>query len=143
MNPKSYLRQIRDISLEIESKQKEKEVYHQEMLSLPATDYSQERVQSSSNNPLESAVLKYIELTKDIDEQIERLSEVRSRISKEIDQVDDVDARHLLRLRYIKYYTWEKIAVEMHYNISWIYKLHSRALQKFKEDREREGQPVI
>jgi len=37
----------------------------------------------------------------------------------------------ILRYRYINGYTWEMIAVEMHYSYQWVCELHGRALQHF------------
>ena len=42
----------------------------------------------------------------------------------------DDTQREVLTRRYLLYQKWEYIAVEMNYNIKWIFKLHGKALSK-------------
>ena len=42
--------------------------------------------------------------------------------------VSDVELQTLLEKRYLCFLSWEKIAVEMHYSIQHIYRMHDTAL---------------
>lgn len=53
-------------------------------------------------------------------------------IIKDIEAVDDMAERELMRLRYINGMTWSQIADKMHYSDRWVLVLHGRALAHFK-----------
>lgn len=53
-------------------------------------------------------------------------------IIKDIEAVDDMAERELMRLRYINGMTWSQIADKMHYSDRWVRVLHGRALAHFK-----------
>ena len=57
------------------------------------------------------------------------LVDLKREIARVIDEVEDVDCRTLLELRYLCFKTWEQIAVEMHYCIDNVYKMHRKALR--------------
>ena len=49
-------------------------------------------------------------------------------IASSIMDMEDDTEQELMRLKYLHDMTWEEIAVEMHYTVRWIYKLHGDAL---------------
>jgi len=44
--------------------------------------------------------------------------------------IDNLEYQTLLELRYLCFYSWEKIAVEMDYDLRYMHKLHRKALEQ-------------
>lgn len=59
---------------------------------------------------------------------MDNLVELKKEIMATIHAVSDVELQTLLEKRYLCFLSWEKIAVEMHYSIQHIYRMHDTAL---------------
>ena len=92
-----------------------------------------EKVQSSNGNTSERRFVNYVAYSETIDKRIDELYAVKNEILTAINTVADNTLRELLILRYIKFYTWEEIAVKMGYTFQWAYVLHKRALQNIEK----------
>ena len=80
-------------------------------------------------NPL-PAVQKVLEYEERINEEIGKLVDKRLEIEATINKVNDEVLREILVRRYLNYQKWDRIAIEMHRDLRWIYRLHGRALSK-------------
>lgn len=74
-----------------------------------------------------------------LDEKIQELVTARykviekyTEIYRRIELMENENERMVLTYRYLRNYTWEKIAEKMNYNVRSIYKLHGRALKNFE-----------
>lgn len=76
------------------------------------------------------AVDRAVDMTAGITQEIRELMRLKSEINAVIAAVPDERYRTLLEMRYRSYYTWEKIAVEMGYEIRQVFRLHGEALLK-------------
>ena len=56
--------------------------------------------------------------------------ELKKEIMRTIHSVSDVELQTLLEKRYLCFLSWEKIAVDMHYSIQHIFRMHDQALSK-------------
>lgn len=74
------------------------------------------------------AVSRLVEMDNQIGAEIMELCRIKREVNAAIDAVEDMRYRRLLELRYRNYYSWEKIAVEMGYDVRWVYRLHGEAL---------------
>lgn len=83
-----------------------------------------------SSDKVQTGAIKIAELRESLIDKINHLVAVRIEIERAISTVQDDTQRRLLRLRYIKGMTWEKIAAEMNYTYQWVCELHGRALNK-------------
>ena len=92
-----------------------------------------EKVQSSNGNTTERRFVNYVAYSETIDKRIDELYAVKNEILTAINTVADNTLRELLILRYIKFYTWEEIAVKMGYTFQWAHVLHKRALQNIEK----------
>ena len=92
-----------------------------------------EKVQSSNGNTSERRFVNYVAYSETIDKRIDELYAVKNEILTAINTVADNTLRELLILRYIKFYTWEEIAVKMGYTFQWAHVLHKRALQNIEK----------
>lgn len=74
------------------------------------------------------AVSRLIEMEREIGAEIIDLCRIKREVNTAIDQVEDMRYRQLLELRYRNYYSWERIAREMGFDVRHIYRLHGEAL---------------
>ena len=82
---------------------------------------------------MEDAVLSIIELENEINKDICHLVDIKKDIVHRIKAVKNPEYQTLLELRYLCFKTWEQIAVEMNYELRWLYRLHRRALDAVAE----------
>ena len=76
--------------------------------------------------------MKIIDLEEQITRDMEKLVDLKKEITHVIHSVSNPEYQDLLAKRYICCESWEKIAVDMNYELRYIHKLHSRALQEVK-----------
>ena len=79
---------------------------------------------------LENTVEHIDDLTRQLDDQRDRLVTLRWEIGMAIDSVPDARLRELLRLRYIEGRSFEQIAVCMNYSWRQVIRLHGTALSQ-------------
>ena len=93
------------------------------------TAYDGEVVSRTRNvHALEDSVIRLMEAEESINEEIDRFVDIKMDISKTIARVRNENYRLILEKRYLCFLSWEKIAVEMHYSIQHIYRMHDTAL---------------
>ena len=114
MTAKEYLSQARTLDMRIKSKL-------QQISDMP-------RNPNRGGSKIERAVLKIIEVEESLKHDVEDLVELKKEIMATIRAVSDVELQTLLEKRYLCFLSWEKIAVEMHYSIQHIYRMHDTAL---------------
>ena len=84
---------------------------------------------NGNKQKMEGVIVKIIDLENEIDEEIDRLVDLKQEIVSMIKQVKNPEYQTLLELRYLCFRTWEQIAVEMSYELRYLHKLHRRALE--------------
>ena len=130
MTPKEYLSQAfsidRKINLDIEKARAMRASLYGRAVSYES-DGSQH---VSGDNSIENAVLKVVEYEEKINAEIDELVNKRLGIERTIQTVDDEVLREILTRRYLQFQKWERIAVEMHLDLRWVYRLHGRALKQ-------------
>lgn len=89
-----------------------------------------DRVQSSSENRLEAAVQKIVDLERDIQNDVVALAKARHRIEDAVNLMSDPILKEVLRLRYINGMTFEHIADEMNYSCRNVFYLHNKAVKE-------------
>ena len=82
---------------------------------------------------MEDAILSIIELEAEINEDICKLVQTKKDIVHKIKAVQNTEYQTLLELRYLCFKSWEQIAVDMGYELRWLYRLHHRALDAVTE----------
>lgn len=106
-------------------------------------DFSKERVSggSSSTSPMEDATVKLIDLSNEINQDIDLLVDLKKEIIETINKVDDFRYRLILEMRYVNDKDWIEVANSLGYDTRYIMKLHGRALieinELLKEDTKR------
>ena len=130
MTAKEYLSQAFRLDQRINSKLEQ--VSRLRGMAVKATgSFQAERISGTSqHSPMESAVVKLIDLEYEINDDIDRLVDLKREMASLIERIPDPSYRVLLELRYLGCSRWEDIALKMGYDLRWVYRLHGRALKE-------------
>nr|UWH96882.1 MAG: Protein of unknown function (DUF722) [Bacteriophage sp.] len=129
MTPKEYLNQAyyidRRIAIDLEKIEAMKSSLH------GYPDFRMDGIRrESTGNAMEQTILKVLEYEERINADIDRLIDKKKEIENVIGDVQDSRLREILTRRYLLFQKWEHIASEMHTDLSWVFRLHKRALDK-------------
>ena len=83
-------------------------------------------------SPIENAIVKLIELENEINDDIDKLVDLKKTIMDRIASVKSDENRLILELRYLSFKTWEDIAEIMNYSYRQVHRIHSEAFKDFK-----------
>ena len=96
-----------------------------------------DKVQSSgAKNPLESTMIKILDLERQITARIDELATMRNETFSMIKNVPDLDQQNILIGRYIQLKEWPDIASELNFSPKWVLKLHGKALLEFSKGNQ-------
>ena len=73
---------------------------------------------------MEDIIAKMVDLESEIN------ADLKHEIITVIKCVESPELNTLLELRYLSFWTWEEIAVELHYDLRHVYRVHGRALEE-------------
>ena len=92
-----------------------------------------EKVQTSTKgDALESSVIKCVELQDKVKTMIDEFVDKKHKIISQIQSLTDTRCIKILYMRYIRYMSFESIAVELCYSYDHIRRLHAKALKDFE-----------
>lgn len=130
MTPKEYLQQYRNAEDSINAKLDQ--IHKLRELATKTTQtLTADNVQSSgSEDKISSIVSKIVDMEREVDDEIDKLHDVKKHVQDVISAVPNAKQRAVLTRRYINGYTWERIAVDLDISYQWVCELHGRALQK-------------
>lgn len=130
MTTKEYLSQAYRIDQRINSKLEQ--VASLRALATKATSTISDNLPSGSQNvqAMEDNIVKIIDLENEINKDIGTLVDLRREIVGVIKRMSNPEYQTLLELRYLCFYSWEKVAVEMDYDLRYMHKLHRKALEQ-------------
>lgn len=128
MTTKECLSQAYRIGQRINSKLEQVQSLRE--LAVKATSTLSDTYSSGNSNKqkMEVVIVKIIDLENEIDEEIDRLVDLKQEIVSLIKKVKNPEYQTLLELRYLNFKTWEQIASEMHYSIQHTFRIHDKAL---------------
>lgn len=133
MTAKEYLQQVRRKDTVINNLMRDKEGLIATMYLLGGSGEGV-RVQSSRNNDRFGTLYSRIdEKEREITEKIDALVDFKLKVSGEINALSDDRYIKVLYKRYILFESWERIAVELEYNVRHIQRLHGQALIEFED----------
>lgn len=139
MKAKEYLLQISKIDRLVENKIAELE--HWQAIATGTTTFSDgDRVQSTGNKyKMEDAIIKCIEINKELNAEIDRLVDTRKEVISTIEQLkpSEYDVLHKI---YVQNKDFQEIATAKKMSYSWVTSKHGRALaslQKILDEREK------
>lgn len=130
MTAKEYLGQAHRIDQRINSKLEQ--VASLRALATKATSTLSDTPQGGSRNvpAMEATIVKIVDLENEINEDIDTLVDLKREIVGVIKHIQSPEYQTLLELRYLCFYSWEKVAVEMEYDLRYMHKLHRKALEQ-------------
>lgn len=130
MTVKEYLGQAYRIDQRINSKLEQ--VGSLRALAAKATSTISDMPHSGSRDvqSMEGIIVKIIDLENEINADIDTLVDLKREIVRIIKAIDNPEYQTLLELRYLCFFSWEKVAVEMDYDLRYLHKLHRKALEK-------------
>lgn len=133
MNTKQYLKQAYRLNERIKDKEDRLNDLKAMYTSTGAIDYSKDRVQTSTSADagFTKQVDKIVDLEKELEKDIQRLTMLKIEINDAIENVPDVDCLLVLSKRYILMKTWEQIGEEMGYSLSQVHRIHNRGIELF------------
>ena len=77
-------------------------------------------------HPMEDAVIEIIELQNEVKSLKAELTLLNERFRKSIKQIDDVNCRIVLEMKYIDDKTWDDIRAVMHYSRAHLFRIRSK-----------------
>ena len=86
-----------------------------------------------ATSTMEETIAKIIDLQAEINRDIDRLVDLKKELFGTIKAVGDTEFQTILEKRYLCFQSWEKISVEMGYDLRWLYRLHGKALDVVRE----------
>ena len=86
-----------------------------------------------ATSTMEETIAKIIDLQAEINRDIDRLVDLKKELFSTIKAVGDTEFQTILEKRYLCFQSWEKISVEMGYDLRWLYRLHGKALDVVRE----------
>ena len=132
MNAKEYLSQARSLDQRIITKTQMIDSLNDLATRCTTTYSDMPKNPNHGGSRLEECVMKIIDLEEQITRDLEELVDLKKEITHVIQSVSNPEYQDLLAKRYICCEAWEKIAVDMNYELRYIHKLNSRALQEVK-----------
>jgi len=132
MTAKEYLRQLWQLDREIDIKYQELE--HLRMsIGIRAQPDPNENVGHSGNtsDPVADAAVKIATMEQQLNRKIDRLINLRQKITEQIDGIDNRTYRNILTCRYVLRQTWDQVAESVGYEVRHCTRLHGLALREF------------
>lgn len=134
MNAKEYFSQSYRLDKKIESRILELKILKEMSISINSVNYENEKVQTSrkTDAPFIKSLEKIDELSRQIDEEVKVLVELKKQIRETITKVNNTDEKMVLTYRYLHNYTWERIGNVLHADARTVRRWHSLALEHTK-----------
>jgi hypothetical protein len=140
LTAKEYLSQAYRIDQMIKSKIAQVQSLRDLATQATATLSDMPRNPSPNYHRMEDFITKAMDLESEINADLCRLIDTKREIVTVVKCVENRDLQILLELRYLCFKTWEEIAVELHFDLRWVHRLHGRALDEV--DAIRHSRPL-
>ena len=142
MRAKEYLSQVRIIDERITCKLADAALL-QDMVTRITPILREDGASGCGGAPdrLADAVAKIVDLTAEINRDIDRLVDKKREIAAKLEKVSDRRYYTVLSRRYLLFETFEKISCEMNYSWRRVCSLHGQALEAFQKvlDAEKDA----
>lgn len=132
MTAKEYLSQAYRLDQRINSKIEQVASLNDLATKCTSTLTGMPRNPNRASSTMADAVGKIIDLQNEINRDIDRLVDLKREIVTVIKAIENPEYQTLLEKRYLCFLTWEKIAVDMCYDLRWLYRIHKRALDEIR-----------
>lgn len=133
MTVKEYLKQIQYKRHLIERGNERVKEIREMTITLRGVSYDSDKVQTSTHGGITAGIEKLADMENKLNKEILRYLELSGKIIDQINRLEDLQCSEILYLRYVDCLRWEEIACKMHIGIRGVYKAHGRALRLFYE----------
>lgn len=82
-----------------------------------------------ATSTMADAVCEIIDIKNNLNDDLAKLLKCKISIIQIIQGVNNTEYRLILEKRYLSYQPWEDIAYDLNYSVSWVLKLHRKALR--------------
>ena len=132
MTAKEYLRQLWNLDREIEIKYRELEELRAQV-GIKAQPDPNENVGHSGNtsDPVSDIAVRIVQMEHRINRKIDRLINLKRKITEQIDGMENRNYRMILTCRYVLMQTWDDVSESVGYSVQNCYIIHGKALQEF------------
>ena len=130
MTNKAYLSQARYLDTRIKSKLHQVDSLNDLATSCSMIMTGMPKNPGASTSRMAEAISKIVDLQNEINQDIDKLVDLKREIMGVIKAVTNPEHQTLLEKRYLCFLSWEKIAVDMGYDLRYIHKLHTQSLQE-------------
>ena len=130
MTTKTYLSQARYLDMRIKSKLQQIDSLNELATTCTSVLTGMPHNPSGSTSRMADAICKIVDLQNEINRDIDKLVDLKKEIMGVIKAVSNPEHQTLLEKRYLCFLSWEKIAVDMGYDLRYTHKLHIRALEE-------------
>ena len=129
MKPKEYLSQAKWLDQMIDAK-----IMRQEQLRTMAekitVDVSKEKVSGGIINARENVMVKLIDLSHEVNADIDSLIDLQKEVMVTIGQIEDERLRLILEMRYMYNNDWDTVSQTLDCERRWAMRLHKKALNE-------------
>ena len=132
MTTKAYLSQANFLDMRIKSKLQQVDSLNDLATTCTSVLTGMPRNSGNSTSHMADVTCKIVDLQNDINRDIDTLVDLKKEIVGVIKAVENPEYQTLLEKRYLCFLSWEKIAVDMGYDLRYTHKLHTRALEECK-----------
>ena len=130
MTIKEYLSQAKFLDQRINSKIQQVAALNDLATKATSTLTGMPRNPNHATSTMEEAIAKIIDLQAEINSDIDTLVDLKRDLSATIKAVGNTEYQTVLEKRYLCFQSWEQIAVEMGYDLRWLYRIHGKALDE-------------
>jgi len=130
MTAKEYLGQAYRLDQRINSKLEQVTLLNALATKCTTTLSDMPRNPNQATARMADVVDKIIDLQAEINHDIDALVDLKRDMVRIIKAVENTEYQTILELRYLCFKHWEQIAVEMDYELRYVFKLHGRALEQ-------------
>ena len=128
MTAKEYLKRAWNVDQRINSKLHQLDSL-KDMATKATSTLGTEPVSGTRNvQRMADTIDNIVALENEINDDIDRLVDLKRNVIKTISKVQDTNCLTLLELRYLSFKSWDDIAAEMNYTSRWVHIMHSKAL---------------
>lgn len=128
---KKFLNSVREANTMIDLKQQRLDELKALADNIPAVDYAADKIQTSPDGDrLLNIIAKIVDLSEEINADIDRYVDLQARVMHVIDSVDGVDEQKFLYMRYFEGMKPKKIAAAIPCSERNVFKIQNRALEK-------------
>ena len=141
---RAYLWRVRDAERELKLLEQEYEQAKSDILHLKAIQYDADKVSGGKIGDLSDAIAALERYAERVNTQWDKLVALRNEAGTLIEQIADGRYREVLKRRYLRGQTLERIAVDLCFDYRWVKRLHGRAIVEFQKlTPESPLRPVI